>query len=339
MEGSQKFGSFPFSSSSSFFLGRVVGLNVIIIRSPSVSKAVVCIYDLRGRFSKMLVMPGRAESTDAQIEHGTQSILHSTLYAQPWWHGARNSSSVTTEADGSNGQEEKHAKSIVSSTTLSTGELLGVNSSMELVGHSIVLTSSLYSDAQIGGPLTSSYGPQAMVPHLYGVHGRMPLPLDMAEEPVYVNAKQYHGILRRRQIRAKAELERKAVRGRKPYLHESRHQHAMRRPRGSGGRFLNTKKLDSEDSSLAAEKAVNPSVDLPTLFVKTSTSQGFPTRSVRADSTGDMLRLYTSSNGNASVNGLSSLYHSDATEYKGMSCLGVEKETLQLYEGPNGAYK
>ncbi|KAJ6905336.1 nuclear transcription factor Y subunit A-7-like isoform X2 [Populus alba x Populus x berolinensis] len=121
---------------------------------------------------------------------------------------------VTSQSDESNGQEH-HLKHIPSPTTVTMGGHLEPNSQMELVGHSIVLTSHPYTDPQYGG-MFASYGAQAMVPQLYGMpHARMPLPLEMEEEPVYVNAKQFHGIMRRRQARAKAELEKKAVKVRK----------------------------------------------------------------------------------------------------------------------------
>ncbi|KAK5978324.1 CCAAT-binding transcription factor subunit B [Trichostrongylus colubriformis] len=62
-------------------------------------------------------------------------------------------------------------------------------------------------------------------------------PVAKEEEPLYVNARQYHRILKRRAARQKLEAEGRLPKKRQKYLHESRHQHALARVRGEGGKF------------------------------------------------------------------------------------------------------
>lgn len=86
------------------------------------------------------------------------------------------------------------------------------------------------------------------------------------QTPTYVNAKQYRRIMKRRDAREKMEQYFSRMRGKKtaedskkPYMHESRHRHAMKRPRGKGGRFLRKEELPAYYAEHPEEDPNNPS--------------------------------------------------------------------------------
>lgn len=219
-------------------------------------------------------------------------------------------------ANGEKQHQHQPTKSIIGSAPT---EYLVPHAQLDF-NHSIACAAYPYADPYFGGIL-AAYPAQAMIhPNMLGVQqARMPLPLDMTEEePVYVNAKQYHGILRRRQLRAKAESENKLIKTRKPYLHESRHLHAMKRARGCGGRFLNTKKLE----------------DLKANVDNGKTPEGHTAQA--GSSSGSEVLQSENGNGNSTqeVHGACGMSGSEVTSIAQSS----ENGTTYQYSHTNGAY-
>ncbi|XP_038686991.1 nuclear transcription factor Y subunit A-10-like isoform X2 [Tripterygium wilfordii] len=162
--------------------------------------------------------------------------------------------------------------------------------------------------------LFSTYGAQ--------ISGRIMLPLSLSADdgPIYVNAKQYNGIMRRRQSRAKAVLENKIERKRKPYMHHSRHLHALRRPRGCGGRFLNTKTKNGKKGEHEMMKASDAPVPQPT---------GSQSSEVLQSESGN-LNSFKEANGNSNLSGseVTSIYSRGGLNHYSISYLGPSVQPL-----------
>nr|KYP76288.1 Nuclear transcription factor Y subunit A-1 [Cajanus cajan] len=152
---------------------------------------------------------------DSESNEEGQSLSNSGMNEEDD-DATKDSQPAAPNEPGNYGQEQQGMQHTASSAPSMREECLTQAPQLELVGHSIACATNPYQDPYYGG-MMAAYGHQQMgyAPFIGMPHARMPLPLEMAQEPVYVNAKQYQGILRRRQARAKAELEKKLIKSRK----------------------------------------------------------------------------------------------------------------------------
>lgn len=102
-----------------------------------------------------------------------------------------------------------------------------------------------------------------------------------------------------------------------PYLHESRHLHALRRARGNGGRFLNTKKLEHNDSSAAIEKGNDTGATLVTNKENQGSSNALPS----------VQKLQGFDIGYCDGNGFAAVCHSQANGKQEGEFFGKERDS------------
>lgn len=134
-----------------------------------------------------------------------------------------------------------------------------------------------------------------------------------------------------------------------PYLHESRHLHAMRRARGCGGRFLNTKKAEANAAIGNPENGGNTGASIPTQSASSSSSLGLP--SDRPGSTMNEIKrpvvqgiceaqAYTNGNdGYQQQSGfqLSSFHSKSGERVEEGDCMGQQRGGILVNRPPNRA--
>lgn len=161
------------------------------------------------------------------------------------------------------------------------------NGSLNLSGNTITVPTSQQNSAS--GMIMMMPNSGAVPVVMQKIQTPEPEVVDDRDAPLYVNAKQYHRILKRRQARAKLEAQGKIPKERRKYLHESRHVHAMNRVRGEGGRFYSLPKENSDLSSGNIKEEQNPESDTIHGMIQISSNKGevkLPELLIQPDSTG-----------------------------------------------------
>ena len=110
----------------------------------------------------------------------------------------------------------------------------------------------------------------------------------------------------------------------------------MRRARGCGGRFLNTKKLDNNSTNPTSEKEPKFGTTVSTQSSYSSGSEYWPSNS---NGNFDQYRhiSHASSHGNINGHGLSSMHHFQSTGGEGGDWFDQEKGRVFVNPAPRGA--
>ncbi|MCD7455350.1 hypothetical protein HAX54_027891 [Datura stramonium] len=173
---------------------------------------------------------GDMKSLDPDLQGETLALTHSTINSQDEMTASGKTNSQDQCASSEYVHDERYGRDMQVQMKPALFPL------QNEVAHSTGFSAFGYSDPYISG-LYTAYGPQPFVSSLLSLciacfdvsslspkasndgYSTCPCPtpyIDIAEDgPIYVNAKQYHGILRRRQIRAKLEAQNKLVKNRK----------------------------------------------------------------------------------------------------------------------------